>query len=356
MVNDNIFAIMGDKTIRLYSRPDVVYVPPPVPGIKAASVTSKPAKKKWISKKDKAAMIAAGIDPDADPSREASAEPSVASSLEPVQKYNTFTRTGRLNIFHNRMCIGKSPTLLRSAGKDKLMIGFDDGSVQVLFCPTLVDPAIAVKKANNPVSMQITLGAPMLGENAEKVVAQEPAEGTLAAVLCEFQAHYVADQPATSSFADVKDAGSVLGLGGSSVEGSYLDDITEASPEGGAANASMKPRKLGVRAAVLCPWTSCSGGHGLGYQLELLTVGSDRRIAHWGIRFKANEAEVVLAPHFANATRASTAQMTEINNEEEGGAEDELNVEVDQGSLADRSIEGTDIPMESDLLGVTFIF
>ena len=162
MVNDNIFAIMGDKSIRLYSRPEVVYVPPPVAAVVTASVVSKPTRKKWISKKDKAAMIAAGIDPNAEPGAEVSAEPSSATvpSADPsVQKYNVFTRTGKLNIFHGRMHFNKLPTLLRLAGKDKLLIGFDDGTLKVLFCPALLDPS-TVRKTESNVAMQITLGSP----------------------------------------------------------------------------------------------------------------------------------------------------------------------------------------------------
>lgn len=361
MVNDNIFAVMGDKSIRLYSRPEVLYVPPPVTAVVAASVTSKPARKKWISKKDKAAMLAAGIDPDADPSAEVSAEPSltsVAAVDTPVQKYNAFTRTGKLNIFHGRMRLGKMPTLLRLAGKDKLMIGFDDGTIQVLFCPSLVDPS-TVKKEDIPPSMQITLGSPKHSSN-EKDPPREPAEGTLAAVLCEFQAHFVAGKPGsvpgtadinlgTGNFTD-----NDLALGGSSLEGSFLDDMSEGSKELAAVGRSIKPGKIGVRAAYLCPWAACSGSSSdKGYQFELLTLGSDRRIVHWGVRFRDEQEDVVLVPHFANGTRASTAkiaapQITDENTVE--GEEDTF--EEPDSSLAERSIAGANVPMESDLLGV----
>ena len=46
MVNDNVFAIMGEKTIRLYSRPQLAYVPPPVIAVKTEVAAAKPARKK----------------------------------------------------------------------------------------------------------------------------------------------------------------------------------------------------------------------------------------------------------------------------------------------------------------------
>lgn len=151
-----------------------------------------------------------------------------------------------------------------------------------------------------------------------------------------------------------------LGGGGNdSLEGGSLlmDDVSESSNNNNAVGKSIRPSKTGIRAAMLCPWAACSGGPGLGYQFELLTLGSDRRIAHWGVRYKADHTDVLLVPHFANVTRTSTANLAEVSEEldadgEGNGDDDEAGME--ESSLTAKSILGADHPMETDLLGVSF--
>jgi len=375
MVNDNVFAIMGDRTIRLYSRPQLAYVPPPIIAVKTEVAAAKPARKKWISKKDKAAMLAAGIDPNAETttttSAEVSAEPSVASVEAVVPKYNSFTRTGKLNLFYGQLSCHKLPSLLRLAGKDKFLIGFDDGTVQVMYCPSIVDPSL-VKKTDTSGSTQVTLGTPHSTE--ENAGAQKPAQGTLAVVLCEFQAHFVAEKadhtvPGTAdiNLESKHNTGLIdttkLRLGGNSAENSLvLDDASEVTGDGTVGKLTKRSR-LGVQAAFLCPWLACSGTKGNGYQFELLTLGSDRRVAHWGVRFKEDQQDVILVPHFATLLPASVAKIgVAADDHTLDGSQEDLEENEESAlvgvafSVDERSIAGLDTPMESDLLGVRKLF
>lgn len=380
MVNDNTFALLSEKSVKLYSRPQLLYVPPIIP-VSSASVTGsaagpKAGKKKWISKKERAAMVAAGIDPDAgEKSGEgSSASVSVVSvpsvtSTETVQKYSSFTLTGKLSIQCNiqGFVSGKRiPTLLKLASKDKLLVGFDNGSLQILYCPSLVDPA-NVKKA--PAALQIKLADHHSkhsdADEEKSKTAQDAATGTMAAVLCDFQAHLVPNQGGTTEprGAVEEKSGELLHGGSSTLESSVVaDDVSEYSAENNAPGGGngTKRSPLGLKAAFVCPWGACSGGPGLGYQFELLTLGSDHRIAHWGVRFKDGKADVVLVPHFANTTRVSTAVGNEQMNDDE--VLDEGVAEFDD-SLASSSlvrpksrISLSDLPMESDLLGVSVCY
>ena len=391
MVNDNIFTVMSEKTIKIYSRPQLRYVPPIVP-IVSGSVQSlsKAGKKKWMSKKDKL-LLATAEGSEA----ESKSEQASLNSLT-MQKFNFFTLSGRLNIHEGITAAAafgvrcKRPTLMRLAAKDKLLIGFDDGSVRILFCPALLDPEVvaAASKATavagtaasgdknakaagaGPIHMEITLGEAHNSDdkshNQSKDSAQQPAAGTMAAVLCDFQAHFVpagvlnsdgavdGDDEVAATAAEEKATAKEMALAASStLEGSFADDISENSellPPTKAKHTKNSTR--GVRSAIVCPWANCSGGSGLGYQLELLTVGCDRRLVHWGVRFKPGQEDVVLMPHYSNTTRAGTAADI-------GGEQSEF------GSLQDDSFQGGGgdgasnaavdaLPMESDILGVSW--
>lgn len=351
MVNDNTIAILGTKTIRLYSRPQLIYVPPIVditPGVAGGDAPPKPAKKKWMSKKEKAAAAAAALlaEQEAERTPDVSAAASVASA-EPVKKYNEFTPSGKLNIFQgaSRSRAPKDPTILRLLSKDKLIIGFDDGSAQILYSPALLDPATT--RTLKP-ALQISLGDGRRGEGESKSTELAPVQGTLGAVLCEFQAHFVAERgyrPDTSTERTQTPAAvSTEGAG---------DDLSE--PDLNTTEKPVKQSPFGLRTAVICPWGNCSGGPGLGYQMEILTVGSDRRLAHWGVRFKPGQSDVILVPHYSSTTRATTAQTSvggEDNGEEEPlGFEDSL----EEGTTYSRpgTRQPSDVPMEADLLGVS---
>lgn len=382
MVNDNTFALLGEKTVKIYSRPQLVYVPPAIPAVAGASVTvgalagsSKSMRKKWVSKKEKAAMIAAGIDPDAgektpDVLSTSASMTSLASSAEPTPKYNVFSLSGKLSIqcaIQGIVGSKRTPVLLKLAAKDKLLIGFDDGSLQIIFCPTLVDPA-TVKK-DGPVALQIKLGDAHIhrkqsgAEEAEKKsqTAQDAVAGTMAAILCDFKAHFVphneqdAGRNGDALLSTLEEKSDELLQGGNSstLEGTVIaDDISELDAN---EKGNFRPRStVGIRTAFVCPWGACSGGPGLGYQFELVTLGSDHRIAHWGVRFKEGVADVVLMPHFADNTRLNTA----VGNEQ-------MNYEADETNNFDDSLQSlsidrpptafhqSDFPMESDLLGVS---
>ena len=180
-------------------------------------------------------------------------------------------------------------------------------------------------------------------------------------MLCEFQAHFVADRAGSvPGTADInlgtgQFTENDLALGGSSLEGSFLDDMSEGSKDPTAVGKVIKPSKIGIRAAVMCPWAACSGtSNGKGYQFELLTLGSDRRIAHWGVRYKEEHEDVVLLPHFAGGgARASPAKIVAPQITDENTAEGEEETwDGPDSSVAERSIAGANVPMESDLLGV----
>ena len=63
MVNDNTFAVLSQSRVKLYSRPQLKYTPPPVEtaSVVLASIpmTSTAAKKKWLSKVEKEQIAAA---------------------------------------------------------------------------------------------------------------------------------------------------------------------------------------------------------------------------------------------------------------------------------------------------------
>ena len=360
-MNDNIFAILGVRTIKIFSRPQVLYVPP-ITQISTSLIegTSKTSRKKWVSKKEKAAAAAAAILAGND------LKPTITDEIASVntseKKFNEFTPSGKLNIFqgNSRKRLIKYPTILRMLSNDKILIGFDDGSVQVMYSPVLLDPStLSSNKSIIPAAaaLQISLGDVRRSDNDSQqqqknlsVHTTEPAEGTLAAVLCEFQAHYVADLPERPTTAGTDRAASDAdGL----VTGSAADDLSE--PDLTTAEKPMKVSTLGVRSALACPWGNCNGGPGLGYQLEILTVGSDRRIAHWGIRYKPGQCDVVLVPHYSSTTRATTAQgKPQMLTDED----DEPLVYMDslhEGSCYSRpdTRDPSAVPMESDLLGVS---
>lgn len=111
----------------------------------------------------------------------------------------------------------------------------------------------------------------------------------------------------------------------------------------------------GVLALTLCPWDPSSGttrGVGLGYQLELFSIGTDRRIAHWGIRYKEGQNQINLISHkvyppFIIAKKLDDGDINGNNSLEGGSLESSLpSIETipfpfDMGP----------IPMEADLLG-----
>jgi hypothetical protein len=344
MVNDNTFAVMGRKTIKIFSRPQLVYVPPAVP-VTSALVEAKPAKKKWMSKKEKAAAAAA----EAEASLDVSAATSIASSVT-EKKYNEFALTGKINIFQGASMtrFPKLPTILTLVSKDKLLVGFDDGSAQIVYSPALLDPA-SVKPAAHGSTVQVSLGDGRKGEDESKSAA-EPAAGTMAAVLCEFQAHFVAENGYRSvAYIGSMEEEQMTRPPTSGTAAADKDDLSE--PDLTAYEKPLKPSLLGVRAAVVCPWSNCSGGPGLGYQLELLTIGSDRRVAHWGVRFRPGQSDVVLEPHYSSATRVSTANPTGMGDDEDDeppGFEDSMSLYSARPGTKPR----VELPMEPDLLGV----
>jgi hypothetical protein len=347
MVNDNLFAVMGSKTIKLYSRPQLLYVPPVVPITATVSdgAASKPAKKKWMSKKDKAAAAA---QQEAETTPDVSSAASLASTEAKHSMYNDFTLCGKINIFQGacNTQAPKEPTILRLLAKDKLLVGFDDGSAQVIFSPELVDPATL--RAARPTGLQISLGEGRRGEGETKAAETEPAKGTMAAVLCEFQAHFVAERGYQDGETHRPRTGT-LRLG-TAETGDAKDDLSE--PDVTAPKKATAGGAPGLRTALVCPWSSCSGAPGLGYQFEVLTVGSDRRIAHWGVRFKSGHTDVALEPHYSAITRASTAiDLTDEVSEDPLNQEDSTVQEsVVHMPLGERL--PSDIPMEADMLGV----
>lgn len=348
MVNDNTFAVMGRKTIKIFSRPQLVYVPPAVP-ITSALVEAKPAKKKWMSKKEKAAAAAAEAE-----TPDISAATSIASSSAEEKKYNEFALTGKINIFQgiSMSRYPKLPTILTLVSKDKLLVGFDDGTAQIVYSPALLDPATA-KPAAQGSTVQVSLGDGHKGEDESKSAA-EPAAGTMAAVLCEFQAHFVAENGYRSaSYIGSMEEEQETRPPTSGIAADDKDDLSE--PDLTALEKPLKPSLLGVRAAVVCPWSNCSGGPGLGYQLELLTIGSDRRVAHWGVRYRPGRSDVVLEPHYSAATRVSTANVVGMGDDEDDeptGFEDSMSLYSARPGTKPR----TEAPMEPDLLGVSYNF
>jgi hypothetical protein len=573
VVNDNVLALLGDKTIKIYSRPQLAYVPPPkIIDADAASVSSadgggggcsKPAREKWLSKKEKGALAEAQAAAEAAAKAAAKAQEelelaSVASSKVKVQKYNIFTLTGKVNItvagFSAMSAFGatmalKRPTLLRLAGKDKLMLGFDDGSVRIIYCPAILDPTtvprppppvvVAPKVLGNGVYVALakpvvagasngaggaaaapastsataagtgtaaaattaptatTAAASISEETAdnsknpsagggkklrergsrlgkagkakgegqqdqdkEKESANEsetdreekgkdkdkgadkaklklptatatttlppapyvsPAAGTMSAVLCEFKAHVVPEGGASGTQGGIAEDGissltggdftavggtgtrelrlgsAGVGVGEGSLErGSCLDDFSDSDLEdeaervntadtaasdaaaaAGTGPGSAVPRlrrqfkrekecMLGVRAVFCCPWVTCSGGPGLGYQLELLTVGSDCRIAHWGVRFKTGQADVTLVPNYPNYSRGGGgiggvgAGGSSVLNLDGTRSEEDLLQQPPLLASAQSSLvfdsENSMLPMDVDLLGVGVFF
>jgi hypothetical protein len=344
MVNDNTFAVMGRKTIKIFSRPQLIYTPPAV-SITSALVEAKPAKKKWMSKKEKAAAAAAEAE-----TPDISAATSVASGSTVEKKYNEFSLAGRINIFQGVALARypKLPTILTLVSKDKLLVGFDDGTAQIIYSPALLDPATS-KTAAQGSAVQVSLGEGQKGEDAAKSAA-EPAAGTMAAVLCEFQAHFVAENGYRSaSYIGSMEEEQETRPPTTGIGAEDKDDLSE--PDLTAFEKPLKPSLLGVRAAVVCPWSNCSGGPGLGYQLELLTIGSDRRVAHWGVRYRPGRSDVVLEPHYSGATRVSTANSMSMGDDEEEeptGFEDSLSLYSARPGTKPR----TEAPMEPDLLGV----
>ena len=161
-MNDNIFAVLGVRTIKIFSRPQVLYVPP-ITQISTSLIegTSKTSRKKWVSKKEKAAAAAAAILAGND------LKPTITDEIASVntseKKFNEFTPSGKLNIFqgNSRKRLIKYPTILRMLSNDKILIGFDDGSVQVMYSPVLLDPStLSSNKSIIPAAaaLQISLG------------------------------------------------------------------------------------------------------------------------------------------------------------------------------------------------------
>lgn len=122
----------------------------------------------------------------------------------------------------------KRPLLIKSVSESTFLIGFNDGSFQILSIAELIPAADA----------DVT-------DFLDSLREQSKAKGQ-STILCEFQAH----------------------------------SVVSKALKGGSFSGSLD--------AILAPWVSLQSGDI--YTAEFFTTGADKRVAHWGLR-KVNMSE-----------------------------------------------------------------
>eukprot|EP01034_Spumella_vulgaris_P025337 gene25337-31782_t len=129
------------------------------------------------------------------------------------------------------------------------------------------------------------------------------------------------------------------------------DTTNNAQNDAQTVDAVVVPPKLircGVLVATSCPWAVLSGGSGErgGYMLELITIGSDNRLAHWGVRQKDAHGGVHFVEH--NYTYQSADQAPTSDNY---NAHESNHRAVESDDVIVDSVMQLEYPMEVDLLG-----
>lgn len=194
MISETVFAVMDDVNISIFKRPSVFTKKI---DILDANVDPNEVLKKEAKKAEKKQQFDDNLDGATIVSTSTMESPSLAlfslSSTLPINivSFNPY----------------KLPTILRIVDIDIVLVGFNDGSIQILSIKQLTD---------------VTYSA---------LTSQ---------VLCEFQAHSVYQDMMQSDLYD------------------------------------------GVMSACTASWCRLSGG--AAYSLEILSIGSDKKIAHWGLR------------------------------------------------------------------------
>ncbi len=286
MISENMFAAVGRGSILLYSRQAMSAVATAKPGPTAAqeaaieddSGLGALKRRRKAAKDASAAAAAAELELATASTSDAGAagKPPSGRPQTNVRNTNEFYHSGTIPMAYNALY--KSPTAIRQVGADKLLVGFDDGTVQIIICSALQE------SLDDPRPVAVPLQPTPL----------------IAAKLCEFQAHAVQQNP-------------------------------------GTPQTKQNSGRNGVLAASNCPWAVLCGG--TSYMLELLTIGSDNRLAHWGVRQKDAHSSVTFVEHSYH------------DGEEDEGGGDPAEGEAQRFSAG--AVLQLEYPMEVDLLGVS---
>ena len=355
VISDNMLALMDSDCIRLFTRPSVHFTPPPKTEEEKRLERSEKRKawkdsqkleiRKDNAEKEKAAAAVGTGGTEGEAKAATSAQSAVvpavpatsnlskaggdnsAATSREQPKYNPFVQTGQISM--KFISQHKIPLLLRQVAADELLIGFDDGSIQVVLCPSLLDPptnhTVALKELAASEAAAIAEAAAALEEDSgslkssrssarsrrssrsgrrtacDKAVQLPP---TLATTICDYRPHFVGGPVDPALLGDpLIDPD---GDGGAYAGGQLRPRSRGVETQAEVGTSALRPRKLkptGVLLAATCPWRVVGGGQSVsagtgGYALEILTVGSDERVVHWGLRYKPGREKVKLQEHF----------------------------------------------------------
>lgn len=408
-INEKLLLVMDDDRIHFYTRGSVEYVTPPK--TEAEKKADKKMKRQlWKAAKTKAlvqerehnnalsprrlADVAQVALADATLKKAAESRATTPTPLSkpgtPVPpggaalegekatpKYSEFLRTGQIDMEFRKQ--GKIPVLLRRILGEKLMIGFDDGSVQIVVCTNLTAPVadqtLALKEL---AAFEADLKAAEAEEAAEAAAAAAAAEAAAKEGRAVTRSHASSRRSstrATTKRGRRKDREliqhvlpAVCAIVACEFRGHFTGSVGSKSLRKSSGSASgSRSKRMGIIAAAACPWSLVSGGGEHGYRCELLTVGADERLSHWGVRYKVGRTAMKLKHHYISEFHRRLVHDHEVAQIKlrEGRRPKSVAVEAtaeDGSSVADtetlitiesaQSSHSGDYPMEVDLLGV----
>ena len=286
LVNDHTIGFVNDHSLYVFTRPSLLYVPPPVVAVdnsmalSSAGVGGKP---KWVSKKEKQALLELKLAEEA--------EAKAKAALEPQKIFSDYTNLGAILLqppvqFYNRL-----PNILRLGGSDKIIVGYNNGSIQVVSSEALRYPRVVRRAGSKPGSSSNSSSNSSSSSNQSNDSESTRKDSLYATLICEFQAHYVPEAVLNTIRYNAAEAKTTMDedLVGYNNSNNNNNHPTMSAPIGTPSH--------GLLTATICPWNASSGPVGLGYQFEFLTIGCDRRIAHWGIRFAGGQSKMHQTTH-----------------------------------------------------------
>lgn len=258
LVNDHTIGFVNEHSLYVFTRPSLMYVPPPVVAVNKPMAQGVDGQKpKWISKKERQALMELKLAEEA--------EAKAKAALEPQKIFSDYTNLGAILLQPQVQFYKGLPNILRLGGSDKIIVGYNNGSIQVVSSEALRYPR--VRRVGSKPGSSSSSSQSNYSESSRK-------DSLHAVLICEFQAHYVPDSVLNTmryNAAEVKTTDEEL-----------VGSSHHNQPIGAPSH--------GVLTATICPWNASSGPGGVGYQFEFLTIGCDRRIAHWGIRFAGGQS------------------------------------------------------------------